>query len=34
LEHFFSHEKHSYPISISEYGRLRKSDFLSKCCFC
>ena len=34
LENFFSHENHSYPISLSEYGRLRKcsnkSDFL-KC---
>ena len=34
LEDFFSHENHSYPISISEYGKLRKctgkSDFL-KC---
>ena len=31
LENFFSHENHSYPTSLSEYGRLRKcsnkSDF-------
>ena len=29
---FFSHENHAYPVSISEYGKLRKcaakSDFL------
>ena len=34
VENFFLHENHSYPISLSEYGRLRKcsnkSDFL-KC---
>ena len=34
LQDFFFHENHSYPISISEYGKLRKctgkSDFL-KC---
>ena len=34
LESFFSHENHSYPVSLSEYGKLRKcnakSDFL-KC---
>ena len=34
LDSFFSHENHSYPIAISEYGKLRKcsakSDFL-KC---
>ena len=33
LESFFKHENHSYPVSISEYGELRKcskSDFL-KC---
>ena len=33
LENFFKHENHSYPVSISEYGKLRKcskSDFL-KC---
>ena len=34
LDSFFSHENHSYPVSISEYGKLRtclaKSDFL-KC---
>ena len=34
LDNFFSHENHSYPPSISEYGKLRKctskSDFL-KC---
>ena len=34
LDSFFAHENHSYPVSISEYGRLRKcnskSDFL-KC---
>ena len=34
LENFFTHENHEYPISISEYGKLRKctakSDFL-KC---
>ena len=34
LESFFAHENHSYPVSISEYGRLRKcsakSDLL-KC---
>ena len=33
LESFFKHENHSYPVSISEYGKLRKcskSDFL-KC---
>ena len=36
LDNFFSHENHSYPVSISEYGKLRKctskSDFL-KCLF-
>ena len=34
LGNFFSHENHAYPVSISEYGKLRKcsakSDFL-KC---
>jgi len=34
LDSFFAHENHAYPVSISEYGRLRKcnakSDFL-KC---
>eukprot|EP00794_Sanderia_malayensis_P004251 gene4251-4816_t len=34
LDNFFAHENHSYPVSLSEYGRLRKctakSDFL-KC---
>ena len=33
LQNFFSHENHGYPISISEYGRLRKcsakSDFVT-----
>ena len=24
LESFFKHENHSYPVSISEYGKLRK----------
>lgn len=34
MENFFAHENHCYPVSLSEYGRLRKctakSDFL-KC---
>ena len=34
LKNFFAHENHSYPVSISEFGKLRKcsskSDFL-KC---
>ena len=34
LDNFFAHENHSYPVSISEYGTLRKcvnkADFL-KC---
>ena len=32
LDNFFTHENHSFPISISEYGNLRKclkSDFIS-----
>ena len=32
LDNFFSHENHSFPVSISEYGKLRKaiakSDFI------
>ena len=32
LDNFFSHENHSFPISLSEYGKLRKatskSDFI------
>ena len=32
LRNFFAHENHPYPVSISEYGRLRpaksKADFI------
>ena len=25
LDNFFAHENHSFPVAISEYGKLRKS---------
>ena len=32
LDNFFAHENHAFPVSLSEYGKLRKatskSDFL------
>ena len=32
VDNFFAHENHAFPVSISEYGKLRKatskSDFL------
>ena len=26
MEDFFAHENHGYPVSLSEYGKLRKTD--------
>ena len=26
LSEFFAHENHAYPVSLSEYGKLRKTD--------
>ena len=26
MDDFFAHENHAYPVSLSEYGKLRKTD--------